>query len=73
MSWKPVHSDILDPQPLIRGFVVGDIAAVPYGNQLMILFNGEQVKLCRTEQSARKYVKQLQKKLLSNNQQSGII
>jgi hypothetical protein len=31
-------------------------AAVPYGNQLMIIHNGEQLKVCRTEASARKFI-----------------
>lgn len=31
-------------------------AAVPYGNQLMIIHNGQQLKVCRTESSARKFI-----------------
>ena len=32
-------------------------AAVPYGNQYLIIHNGQQLeKLCRTESSARKYI-----------------
>ena len=31
-------------------------AAVPFGNQLMIIHNGEQLKVCRTEASARKFI-----------------
>ena len=42
-----------------EGFIVGkgEYAAVPYGQQLMIIHNGQQLeKLCRTEASARKYI-----------------
>jgi hypothetical protein len=32
-------------------------AAIPYGNQYLIIHNGKQLeKLCRTEASARKYI-----------------
>ena len=31
-------------------------AAIPYGNQLMIIHNGEQLKVCKTEVSARKFI-----------------
>jgi hypothetical protein len=31
-------------------------AAVPFGNQLMVIYNGEQLKVCRTEASARKFI-----------------
>jgi hypothetical protein len=32
-------------------------AAIPYGNQYLIIHNGQQLeKLCRTEASARKYI-----------------
>jgi hypothetical protein len=43
----------------MEGFTVGkgmEYAAVPYGNQLMILHNGHQIKVCRTEDSARKFI-----------------
>jgi hypothetical protein len=41
-----------------EGFIVGkgNYAAIPFGNQLMVIFNGQQLKLCRTESSARKYI-----------------
>ena len=32
-------------------------AAIPYGNQYIIIHNGYQLKLCRTESSARNYIK----------------
>jgi hypothetical protein len=31
-------------------------AAIPFGNQLMIIHNGQQLKVCRTEASARKFI-----------------
>ena len=31
-------------------------AAIPFGKQLMIIHNGEQLKVCRTEASARKFI-----------------
>jgi hypothetical protein len=41
------------------GFITPDFyAAVPYGNQLIVIFNGEQLKLCRTESSARKFIQE---------------
>jgi hypothetical protein len=34
-----------------------EYAAIPYGNQYLIIHNGQQLeKLCRTEGSARKYI-----------------
>lgn len=33
-----------------------EYVAVPFGNQLMIIHNGQQLKVCRTESSARKYI-----------------
>jgi hypothetical protein len=41
-----------------EGFLVsgGLYAAVPYGNQLMIIHNGQQLKVCRTESSARNFI-----------------
>ena len=31
-------------------------AAIPFGKQLMIIDNGQQLKVCRTESSARKFI-----------------
>ena len=41
-----------------KGFLIdkGVYAAIPFGGQLMILHDGQQLKLCRTESSARKYI-----------------
>jgi hypothetical protein len=43
---------------MIEGFIIGkgDYAAVPYGEQLMIIYQGEQLKVCKTEASARKFI-----------------
>lgn len=43
---------------MIEGFIIGkgDYAAVPYGKQLMIIYRGQQLKVCRTESSARKFI-----------------
>ena len=46
-----------------EGFLVnkGEYAAIPFGGQLMILHDGQQLKLCRTESSARNYIDSLRK------------
>jgi hypothetical protein len=51
------NSTILSNQPL-GGFIVdnGKYAVVPYCNQLMVIHNGKQLKVCLSEQSARKYI-----------------
>jgi hypothetical protein len=42
-----------------EGFITKDgYAAVPFGNQLMVIYNGQQLKVCRTENSARNFIKQ---------------
>jgi hypothetical protein len=42
----------------MKGFIVGDgtYAAIPFGKQLMIIYQGQQLKVCRTEASARKFI-----------------
>lgn len=43
----------------MEGFLVnnGEYACIPYGNNYIIIHNGQQLeKLCRTEASARKYI-----------------
>jgi hypothetical protein len=52
------QSNILDPNPFPMGFIVGkgEYAAIPCGKQLMVIHNGEQLKVCRTESSARKFI-----------------
>ena len=42
-----------------EGFIMGkgEYAAVPFGkSQLMIIHNGQQLHVCRTEASARKFI-----------------
>jgi hypothetical protein len=48
---------------MVEGFIIGkgDYAAVPFGKQLMILHKGEQLKVCRTESSARNFIQQHKK------------
>jgi topoisomerase IA-like protein len=48
-----------------EGFIVGkgDYAAIPFGNQLMVIYNGEQLKVCRTEQSARNFIAEHKKQV----------
>ena len=72
---KPTWSNILDANPGPKGFIVDDgvFAAIPYGNQLMVIHNGEQVKLCRNAETARKHIKKLQKVNVSNLQRSVIM
>jgi hypothetical protein len=42
----------------MEGFLVlkGEYAAIPFGKYLMIIHNGQQLKVCRTENSARKFI-----------------
>lgn len=43
----------------MKGFVVDDgkYACIPYGNNYIIIHNGQQLeKLCKTETTARKYI-----------------
>ena len=51
------NSTILSNKPL-GGFIVdnGKYCVVPYCNQLMVIHNGKQLKVCLSEQSARKYI-----------------
>lgn len=46
-----------------EGFIIGkgNYAAIPYGNQLMVIHNGEQIKVCRTESSARNFIQKHKK------------
>jgi len=48
-----------------EGFLIdkGVYAAIPFGGQLMILHDGQQLKLCRTESSAKKYIADHKKSL----------
>ena len=42
----------------MEGFIIGkgDYAAIPFGKQLMVIYRGQQLKVCRTEASARKFI-----------------
>jgi hypothetical protein len=46
-----------------EGFIIGkgEYAAIPFGNQLMVIHNGQQLKVCRTESSARNFIQQHKK------------
>lgn len=43
---------------MLEGFTMfkDEYAAIPFGKQLMILHDGHQLKVCRTENSARKFI-----------------
>jgi hypothetical protein len=44
---------------MLEGFVTKDgYAAVPFGKQLMIIYNGEQLQVCKTVRSANNFIKQ---------------
>ena len=42
----------------MEGFILGkgNYAAIPYKKYLMVIHNGQQLKVCRTENSARKFI-----------------
>jgi len=43
----------------MEGFVVGkgmEYAAIPFGEELMIVYKGQQLKVCKTEDAARKFI-----------------
>ena len=41
-----------------EGFITDDgYAAVPFGNELMIIYNGQQLDVCKTVKSAHNYIK----------------
>ena len=43
---------------MLEGFVTKDgYAAVPFGKQLMIIYNGKQLHVCRTVNSAYTFIK----------------
>jgi hypothetical protein len=42
---------------MLDGFITKDnYAAIPFGNQLMVIYDGEQLKVCRTQKSALKFI-----------------
>lgn len=54
---------------MMEGFVTKDgYAAVPFGKKLMIIFNGEQLRVCNNEDTAHKFIKKHR-----SNPQSGTV
>ena len=71
---KEPNCNILDAEVPIQGFTTKNgIAAVPWGNKLMIVYQGQQVKVCNNEKTARAYVKKLERINVSNLQSSPIL
>ena len=60
---KVIASLTLISTKMKEGFILGkgEYAAIPFGKQLMVIHNGEQLKVCRTEQSARNFIQQHKK------------
>jgi hypothetical protein len=58
MRWKSRVSIVSFLLEIMEGFTMfkDTYAAIPFGKQLMIIHNGEQLKVCRTEASARKFI-----------------
>lgn len=52
-----------------EGFIKGAYAAVPYGKQLMIIYNGQQLDVVNTVLQAEKYIRQHKK----TNSESGTL
>jgi hypothetical protein len=47
-----------------KGFITTDgYAAVPFGKHLMVIYNGQQLDVCKTEISAKKYIEKHRKSL----------
>ena len=65
---QPTNSNILTPKPPKNGFVVGAwddpemYACVPIGGRLMVLYQGQQLKICNNETSARNFIKKHKKR-----------
>jgi len=65
---QPTNSNILTPKPPKNGFVVGAwddpemYACVPIGGRLMVIHQGNQLKICNNETSARNFIKKHQKR-----------
>ncbi len=65
---RPINSEILTPKPRKTGFVVGNwedpdcYACIPYGNQLMVIHKGSQLKVCRNDESAINFIKKHKKR-----------
>ena len=56
------------PKPVKTGFVVGNwddpdcCACIPFKNQLMVIHNGCQLKVCRDDSSAINFIKKHKKR-----------
>ena len=65
-EWIPTNSNILTPKPPKNSFIVGSgsslYAVLPYGNKLMIIHQGKQLKMCNSEDSARNFIKKHKKR-----------
>ena len=65
-EWIPTNSNILSPKPPKNSFIVGEgdslYAVLPFGNRLMIIHQGSQLKVCNNETSARNFIKKHQKR-----------
>jgi hypothetical protein len=65
---QPTNSNILTSKPPKNGFVVGAwddpdcYACVPIGNRLMVIHQGQQLKICNNEDSARNFIKKHKKR-----------
>ena len=60
MKLKQHKSDILEPKPRELGFLKGDYAAVPLAGsttKLVVIYEGQQLKVCRNRQSAVSFIK----------------
>jgi hypothetical protein len=52
------QKNIITDKKMIEGFTMfkDTYAAIPFGKQLMIIYQGQQLKVCKTESSARKFI-----------------
>ena len=49
---------VLDPKPLPKAFITKDgYAGVNFGSKLMIIYEGQQLKVCNTYKSAMDFIK----------------
>ena len=65
---QPTNSNILTPKPPKNGFVVGAwddpemYACVPICGKLMVIQQGQQLKVCNNEDSARNFINKHKKR-----------
>lgn len=49
---------VLNPKPLPKAFITPDgYAGVNFGSKLMIIYEGQQLKVCNTYKSAMNFIK----------------